>query len=104
MSTELSPMGRTLNYLMGTSKTGEGPIEVKTRVIDFNVITMTAPNGQAQHVPASTLISLTADSFREVDEGSDVWEFRVTGEKGERQFLYFAGADLLTVRAASKVL
>ena len=104
MSTELSPMGHALKHLRGESKTGEGPIEVKTRVTDFNVITMTAPNGQAQHVPANTLISLTADSFREVDEGSDVWEFRVTGDKGERQFMYFAGSDLLTVRAASKVL
>jgi hypothetical protein len=54
-------------------------------------------------VPASPLIGFVAQTFREVEAGSDVGEFRVITNDGIRM-IYVSGADLLLVRAPSKVL
>lgn len=104
-----SPMGTVLRYLKGEQNTGEGPVEVKTRITDFNIATVQGPDGQPAAVPANTLISFQAETFREIEAGSDVWEFRTMAQEGAAvpgriMQLYFSGADLLMVRVPSKVL
>ena len=105
----VSPMGLALRYLKGDQNIGEGPIEVKTRLADFDVVTFTSPSGPAA-VPGTPLIGFVAQAFREVESDSDLWEFRVSmgpgpeGVPGQIKLIYVAGADLLLVRAPSKVL
>lgn len=99
----VSPMGIALRYLRGDQNMGEGPIEVKVRLTDFDVVTLQGPGGQPTAVPATPLIGFTAMAFREVQAESDVWEFRVMAGEGIK-LIYLDGSDLLLVRAPSKVM
>ena len=85
---------------------GEGPIEVMTRMKDFNIQQMTAPDGKAVEFPADTLIAFTAQKFRELGD-SDEWEFTtlVPSAAGTpvRAYIYLSGSDIFMVRASSKV-
>jgi hypothetical protein len=104
---QVSEMGRVLRHIKGDQNIGEGPIEVKTRINDFNIVSVNGPQGETA-IPANTLISFNAQTWREID-GADVWEFRVmSGEgapvPGRVMNMYVAGRDLLTVRLQSKVL
>lgn len=101
----MTTMGMVLRHL------GQGPqqspIEVMTRHKDFNVITMAGPDGQQQNVPADSLITFSATQFRELEEGSDVWEFRTMGASDAGtpapRLMYLRGRDILVVRAAPQV-
>lgn len=83
-----------------------------TRFTDFNVVTVTGPQGQPMNAPANSLIAFTAHAFRELLDETEartgVWEFRVDaptpggGVASARMF--FSGTDLLSVRAMSKVV
>jgi hypothetical protein len=107
----ISQMGIALRELCGEGGRGDGPIEVMTRLADFNVVTVDGPQGPVS-APANSLIAFTAQSFRELrlgDAPCDVWEFRVQApvSKGSGQStwatMYVAGADVFLVRAPSKV-
>ena len=108
----VSPMGRVLRELANGDLNGEGPVEVMTRYQDFNIVTVQGPNGQPVNAPANSLISFTAQRFRELtDEGgrTDTWEFRVdvptgAGAPPTSARMYLAGRDLLLVRALSAVV
>ena len=104
-----SPVGRALRHLKGEQNIGEGPIEVKCRAGDFNVMTVNGPDGRPASIPATGLIDFTAQAFREIGAGSDLWEFRVMSQTGPdgpaaAQHIYIAGSDLLLVRALCKVV
>lgn len=113
---EVSSMGIALRHLCSEGGSGEGPIEVMTRLADFNVVTVEGPGGPVA-APANSLIAFTAMSFRELHVGapdsvshsrSDVWEFRVQtptteGAPPTWATMYLAGSDILLVRAPSKV-
>jgi len=85
---------------------GDGPIEVLTRVMDFNVQQVTSPDGKVMDLPANTLVAFTAVKFRELGD-SDEWEFTtlVPSASGvpARAYIYLSGADIFMVRATSKV-
>lgn len=85
---------------------GQGPIEILTRVSDFNISTVEGPDGKSMSVPANTLVAFTAQSFRELGS-DDVWEFRTmtpTPAGPAASLIYLRGEDLFMVRAMSKVL
>ena len=67
----MSSMGHALRHLGG-----QGPIEVLTRVRDFNIQTVEGPDGKAVTVPADTLVAFTAQAFRQLSnaDGGDGWE------------------------------
>lgn len=85
---------------------GEGPIEVMTRMMDFNIQQVTGPDGKVVEIPANTLVAFTAEKFRELGE-SDEWEFvtLVPSPAGPRvrAYIYLSGRDIFMVRAVSKV-
>lgn len=85
---------------------GEGPIEVMTRMMDFNIQQVTGPDGKVVEIPANTLVAFTAQKFRELGD-SDEWEFitLVPSPTGTpvRAYIYLSGRDIFMVRAASKV-
>lgn len=85
---------------------GEGPIEVLTRVADFNVQQVTGPDGKVIDFPANTLVAFTAQKFRELGD-SDEWEFItvVPTPSGAptRAYIYLSGKDIFMIRALSKV-
>jgi hypothetical protein len=108
----VSSAGIALRYLCGSdSRTGDGPIEVLTRVADFNVVEVAGPNGPMP-APANSLVAFTAQRFEELfgsdGERGDVWKFRVMAQGpggaviGMDMFL--AGADIFVVRAPGKVI
>lgn len=104
-----SPIGRALRYLKGEQNIGDGPIEVKSRVTDFNLMTVQGPDGRPAAIPAASLIDFTAQAFREIGAGSDLWEFRVMSQTepdgpAAAKHIYIDGSDLLLVRAPCKVL
>jgi len=84
-----------------------GPIEVMTRVTDFNIQTVTGPNGDPIDVPATTLVAFSAVSFRELGDNTDEWEFvtMVPSRSGEpaKAYVYLSGADIFMIRAMSRV-
>lgn len=85
---------------------GEGPIEVMTRVMDFNIQQVTGPDGKAMEFPANTLVTFTAQKFRELGD-DDEWEFvtLVPSAVGTpvRAYIYLSGRDIFLIRAISKV-
>ncbi len=97
-----SAAGRALRELK------EGPVVIQTRMSDFNMVTMQGPKGQAQVVPANTLVAFTATMFRELGEDTDTWEFRVPedapGGSKQTALIYLDGADIFLVKGFSKVL
>lgn len=117
--------GLALRELRGDQTVGDGPVEVATRLQDFNILNMMGPNKEPVSVPAQSLVAFTAQSFREVtqeqqvvvesddptDEGHretetigvDVWEFRVQTPEGTFARMFLDGSDILFVRAPSKV-
>lgn len=85
-----------------------GPIEVMTRVADFNIQEVKGPNGQTAEFPATTLVAFTAVRFREVEEGSDEWEFTTLQKIEEAappvtKYIYLSGRDIFMIRADSRV-
>jgi hypothetical protein len=85
---------------------GEGPVEIMTRVTDFNVQQIQGPDGKTVEFPANTLVAFTAQKFRELGD-SDEWEFVTlmpspTGQP-VRAYIYLSGRDIFMVRAISKV-
>lgn len=115
---ETKTMGSALRYLK------EGPVEILTRVTDFNIQTLKDPKTNQEHVfPANTLVAFQALSFRELphepwenaaraagessDRPTDRWEFVTTQEVNGvpvRAMIYLDGRDIFMVRAISKVL
>ena len=85
---------------------GEGPIEVMTRMMDFNIQQVTGPDGKVMEFPANTLVTFTAQKFRELGD-TDEWEFTtlVPSPTGApvRAYIYLAGRDIFLIRATSKV-
>lgn len=84
---------------------GDGPIEVMTRVADFNLQQVTSPDGKTMDLPANTLVTFTAQKFRELGD-SDEWEFltMVPSAGGPvRAYIYLSGRDIFLIRAVSKV-
>lgn len=110
----VSKMGRVLRELAGgEGKAGDGPVEVMTRLRDFNTVTVMNPTTmEDMAVPADTLVAFTGVRFRELrgedDRGVDIWEFRVAAPtpSGQPAYanLYVSGDDLFIVRAPSRVL
>lgn len=98
---EKPSMGPVLRHLQGSDR-----IEIITRVMDFNVQTLTGPDGKEVTVPANSLIAFTAVAWRELGDKSDLWEFRtmIPSEAGQvSALMYFHGTDLFTVRAMSRI-
>lgn len=96
----MASMGHALKHLGG-----QGPVEVLTKVRDFNLQTVES-EGKAMTVPADTLVAFTAQSFREVGD-SDVWEFQTmvpTPGGPARAMIYVRGEDVFMVRCLSKVM
>lgn len=92
-----------------TESGGEGPVEVMTRLEDFNVITVPDERGKPTSVPARTLVLFTALRFRRLNSESDVWEFQVAQEVGPgvppvTAYIYIAGSDVFMLKRLSKVL
>jgi hypothetical protein len=90
---------------------GQGPVEVMTRMTDFNVTTVNGPQGPAA-VPCNSLVAFVAETFRELPgddpvEASGVFEFRCreAGPDGAAVFknLYLRGTDVFLLRVMSKV-
>jgi len=85
---------------------GEGPVEIMTRMADFNIQQVTGPDGKVVEIPANTLIAFTAQKFRELGD-SDEWEFvtMMPSPTGQpvRAYIYLSGRDIFMVRALSKV-
>ena len=84
---------------------GEGPIEVMTRLTDFNLQEVTGPGGNQVEVPTNSLVAFTALSFRELGD-SDEWEFSVLAPSKVGQvkaYIYLSGKDIFLIRAQSKV-
>jgi hypothetical protein len=106
----MSTMGRALRELKG-----QGPLEVMTRVMDFNVQTMQDPEGQQIDVTANTLVAFNAGSFRELmdtdlagtETGTDVWEFRTSrpleGGAVAQDRIYVRGEDIFMLRTPSQL-
>jgi len=90
---------------------GKGPVEVLTRLRDFNIQTVQGPKGAPVDVPADTLIAFMATSFRELldddQTGSDVWAFRTTqpleGGAAAVHHVYLRGDDVFMLRVPSQV-
>jgi hypothetical protein len=94
---------------------GEGPIEVLTKVKDFNIQDVDNGSGQKAVVPADTLVAFHSTSFREVidpgepesDNGTGVWAFRTTqptqGGAMAQFTMYVRAEDIFLIRAPSKV-
>lgn len=102
MSEKHSSKGLVLRFLK------EGPIEVLTRVADFNIQQVTGPDGQAAEIPATTLVAFVATRFREVERDSDEWEFATLVKVKEdappvTKYIYLSGRDIFMIRADSKV-
>lgn len=101
----MTTMGTVLRHLQNGSQ--QSPIEVMTRFKDFNVITMADQKGEQRDVPAESLITFSATQFRELEEGSDVWEFRTMGASDTGtpapRLMYLRGQDILIVRATPQV-
>jgi hypothetical protein len=104
-----SPMGLVLRSLCGEGARGDGPVEVMTRLSDFNVVEVQGPQGPMP-APANSLVAFTAQAFRELldgrGRGHDVWEFRVrqsTPAGPTTALLYIAAKDIFLIRAPSKV-
>lgn len=108
-------MSLVLRELCQGNASGEGPVEVMTRVEDFNVVTVQNQQGQPMRAPARSLIVFTAMAFRELGDKSGkasfqsgVWEFRVEaptkpGSAPTMARLFVAGEDILTIRAPSAI-
>jgi len=85
---------------------GEGPIEVMTRVRDFNIQQVAGPDGKMVEIPADTLVTFTAQKFRELGD-TDEWEFAtmVPSAGGPvKAYVYVSGADIFLIRSISKVV
>lgn len=97
----MSSKGVVLKHL-----NGEGPIEVMTRMMDFNIQQVAGPDGNAMEIPANTLVTFTALRFRELGD-TDEWEFTtlVESKAGKVQaYVYVSGKDIFLIRAPSKVV
>lgn len=83
-----------------------GPIEVMTRLKDFNIQQVTGPEGKNIEIPADTLLTFTAQSFRELGESSGEWEFMTlmqTQGGPVKAYIYIAAEDIFLIRAMSRV-
>jgi hypothetical protein len=97
-------MGKALRMIQGG-----GAVEVVTRLRDLNIQTMRHPEtGQEMTVPADTLFAFSALRFREIEEGSDIWEFRLMTPTASgtpvAKNVYVAGTDIFVVTQTSNVI
>ena len=85
---------------------GEGPVEILTRTMDFNIQQVEGPDGKRVDLPANTLVAFTAQRFRELGD-TDEWEFSVPQLSASgatvMSYIYLSGADIFMVRAAARV-
>lgn len=95
----------------GPGEAGEGPVTICLRVDDFQVIEVQGPQGPMP-APANTKVIFDAHTFREMkDESGSLtgcWELSVavptpSGEPA-RALVYIDGADILYVRASSRLV
>ncbi len=80
---------------------GGGPVEVMLRTHDF---ALRVDHEKQIGGAGQELVAFVANSYSEVS--SDVWRFEVTERSGERVRklnVYVCGADLLMVRAESRL-
>lgn len=85
---------------------GKGHIEVQLRHRDFNVQVMEGQKGEQKHVPVDCLIAFSASGWRELGEGSDLWEMRTLAETPAgpvSALLYVRGEDILVLRTMSQL-
>jgi hypothetical protein len=85
---------------------GSGQIEVQLRVRDFNIQEVGGPDGQKKILPVDCLIAFSSTAWRELGEGSDLWEFRTVmpSPAGPVNMLMFLlGSDILMVRSMSRL-
>jgi len=85
---------------------GEGPVEILTRTMDFNIQQMESPDGKRVDLPANTLVAFTAQRFRELGD-TDEWEFTTVNVAPSgasvTSYVYLSGVDIFMVRAAARV-
>lgn len=86
---------------------GRGPIEVMTRLTDFNIQMMAGPGGKEVEVPTNSLVTFSAQNFRELSD-SDEWEFTTlapsqNGAPPVTAYVYLSGKDIFLIRAISQV-
>lgn len=85
---------------------GSGQLEVQLRVRDFNVQQLEGPDGQVKDLPVDCLIAFSATAWRELGEGSDVWEFRTlmpSPAGAVNALMYILGSDILMLRTISRL-
>jgi len=81
-------------------------VQVVTRVADANLLQYQKPGQEPEAAVAQQLFSFHAVSFREVGEGSDVWEFRVmeaTPGGPVAAYVYVVGSDVLWIKRLAQV-
>lgn len=79
---------------------GKGRVRVLTYQSDWETRMISDPSNPNIVVPmvGTSLVVFMAEDFREVGEGTDLWEFKVTEET--RQYLaYLSGEDIFMVYA-----
>jgi hypothetical protein len=81
---------------------GGGEVRVLTTRKDCETRTITMGEQSAPAL-ADSLIAFRADSYREFEPGSDLWDFVVV-ENGEKLHVYLAGDDIFMLYAPSAVL
>jgi hypothetical protein len=96
----------------GPGKSGDGPVDITTRVTDFNIVTVQDPQtGQPATSAANMLVQFTAASFRELlhdSVPSGIFEFvqAIPTEGGQpvRQRIFLDGKDIFSVKVMSRLL
>lgn len=96
----------------GAGRAGDGPVDVTTRMRDFGVVRMLDPNGKEVAMPADSLVTFTAASFRELlvdGEPSGIFEFvqmqpTKPGAPPARSRIYLAGEDIFSVKVMSQLV
>jgi len=97
----MSTHGIALRELGGT-----GQIEVQLRARDFNIQQVQGPDGQTKNLPVDCLIAFSSTGWRELGEGSDLWEFRtVMGSPAGPvpALMFLLGSDILMIRTMSRL-
>lgn len=102
----MTTMGKVLHHLQEQGP-HQSPIEVMTRHKDFNMMTVANAKGDPVDIAGESLITFSATAFREIEEGSDVWEFRTMGAADTGaptpRLMYVRGRDILIVRSTPQV-
>ena len=100
-----------LRELAGGESSGECPIEVTTRLTDFQVVQVAGPQGPIA-APAQTLIQFNARRFRELQHDgapSGIWEFMILiptkeGAPPAQGRVFIDSADIFSVKALNNLV